>query len=240
MREFTEPVESPGTLGGTQRDHPSFGFCRFSRVSGGRSNLYGSSIEHQHYIELTIGHSSHIRHLSYDRYHPREEIVQVAMSENQFAELITSLNSGSGVPCTIQSTENCHDVPQAPPLSKRQQINDEFDKTMKNAALSLDIALSTVSMLLTKKSAGKKDLESVHNLISHAHMQLASNASFVHKQFDESCDKTVTEAKAEVEAAFLHLIGRLGGEALQDKIAAITGISEPPSLIAIEKEPTNE
>jgi hypothetical protein len=81
--------------------HPSFGLVSISRVSGSR-RLFESPFEHQHYITLSISRADRSRtDLHYNHIMPCGEIVEVAMSEVQFAQMVTSLNMGVGTPCTI-------------------------------------------------------------------------------------------------------------------------------------------
>ena len=82
--------------------HPSFGMLSFSRAHGGHSNLFGSSIQHRDTIHMVLKEGTVSRDLNEDWYLGGPEIVEVEMSQSQFAELITSMNMGSGVPCTIK------------------------------------------------------------------------------------------------------------------------------------------
>lgn len=82
--------------------HPSFGMLSFSRAHGGHSNLFGSSIQHRDTIHMVLKEGTVSRDLNEDWYFGGPEIVEVEMSQSQFAELITSMNMGSGVPCTIK------------------------------------------------------------------------------------------------------------------------------------------
>ena len=82
-------------------EHPSYAMARFSRISGGYRSLFGSSIQSQQTITLTISKASHDRNYSNDYFHSKKEIIEIEMSANQFSELITSFTMGSGVPVTI-------------------------------------------------------------------------------------------------------------------------------------------
>lgn len=82
--------------------HESYGLAQFSRIGGKSGKLFGSSIEHQHFIELTISRASRSRQFQHDHYMPDQELISVFMSPTQFAELLTSLNVGTGVPVTIK------------------------------------------------------------------------------------------------------------------------------------------
>lgn len=87
--------------------HASFGLIQASRTSG-QVRLFGSAIpSHQHFISLSIARAKRIRTgLGVVHYARTGEVLKVSLSELQWAELITSLGSGDGVPCTIERDHN--------------------------------------------------------------------------------------------------------------------------------------
>jgi len=86
----------------------SFGQISISRIQcSGKHHFYGSDLPQSHYIQLEIAQSEIIRDLSYDRYHAdHTPIIRVRMTANQFSEMVTSLNIGSGTCCTIEQVKN--------------------------------------------------------------------------------------------------------------------------------------
>lgn len=122
--------------------HPSFGLVGFSRASvcGMRSHrMFGSAIgKHFNIVHLEIRRAEQHHHLSRDRFHGREELIRVELSEAQFASLLTNMNSGSGVPCTIlyvRGEGNIEPPPDEPVEAERvrkgfteqfQKFRDEF------------------------------------------------------------------------------------------------------------------
>jgi len=90
----------------TQEKHESYGLVGFSRTThgggGDGANLFGCSIKHNHTIVLKIKRATKERSLHDDRYYGGETLIEVEMSPNQFAEAITSMNIGDGMPCTIR------------------------------------------------------------------------------------------------------------------------------------------
>lgn len=89
--------------------HPAYGMVSFSRVThsggahGANNRLFGSSIDDHHTsIMLEIKEAS-VRHdLSRDWFFPDNTLIKVELSQVQFAELLTTMNAGSGIPCTIR------------------------------------------------------------------------------------------------------------------------------------------
>lgn len=91
--------------------HPAFAQISASRVSGG-TYLYGSDFQHHNYVTISIKLSeSHQRKGSgRDWAFGREEILEVALSEAQWATFVSTMNVGDGVQCTL-SRKNGSFVP---------------------------------------------------------------------------------------------------------------------------------
>ena len=122
---------------GTKTSHPSYGTLAFSRRTGGRGTpLFGSSIEHRDTIAMTLYHADITRGLHYDSIYGDKKIVEVEMSYSQFAEVITSMNMGSGVPVTVRWTERDGRIPDCDFISKREQFADEFKEKRKEVGLT--------------------------------------------------------------------------------------------------------
>ena len=64
----------------------------FSRRTGGKNHLFGSSIEHNNVIAMTLRHGEVTRELNTDWYHGDKIIAEIEMSYSQFAEAISSMN----------------------------------------------------------------------------------------------------------------------------------------------------
>lgn len=197
----------------TIETHESYGLLQISRVSGSHKPLFGSSLKHGSTIRVCIRRAALGRHLSHDWYYGREELVEVELSATQFAEAITTINSGSGTPCTILHVER-KAMQECPDRTPRQQINDEFKIAMQTVAAKLEEATQAAKELLARKSLTKVDREVVLAAIARLNQEVASNIPFIHHSFDEAMDKTVMEAKGEIEAFYTHAVLKAGREAL--------------------------
>ena len=80
---------------GVRTTHPSYGTLLFSRSTGAKEALFGSSIQHRDTICMTLHHASIERGLNRDWIHGDKVIAEVEMSYSQFAEAITSMNIGT-------------------------------------------------------------------------------------------------------------------------------------------------
>lgn len=180
--------------------HPCYGMLGFSRRSGGAAPLFGSSIKHRDTIYMTLKHGELGRHLNNDHYFGKGVIAEVEMSYSQFAEAIAAMNVGDGVPCTIRFTEKDGYVKDRPFVSKQEQFEQEFADHLSDIKQEASNTIDEVKEIFGKKSIGKGDKEQILKKIEHLAMQISSNTEFVYRQFNEQMDKTVMEAKGEIEA----------------------------------------
>jgi hypothetical protein len=205
--------------------HESYGMVRFSRItSSGQKNLFGSSITHSNTITLTIGRGEVKRDLNREWFFSHEDIVEVEMSENQFAELITTLNAGSGIPCTIRRLEG-KGIEDPPYENKRQLFENEFRDDVKKIGANLNTLAVELQQLLDEKAPTRVFREFV-NKVKMVAQDVCANLPFVQKSFNEAIDKTVTEAKSDIEAFVMNKVTSLGIEALKMKVPMIENDSE--------------
>lgn len=204
-------------------EHPSFGQISLSRVTG-HQDLYGVDFPQDHHLSLTISTSSHRRDLSNDWYFEKQLIIQIHMSETQWARFLCSPNT-CGVPCTIARTNYPgeghrgieplkHDTGAQGDLHR-----NELKATAKEAMEATSEARKKVSELLGGTSIKKSDLKEILSLLEKAEREAVANLPFVAQQAGEAIDKAKTSAMGEVEAYIGHRFQQLGSQALQDRIA---------------------
>ena len=210
-------------------EHESYAMVQFSRRHGDPGRLFGSSLKsHESHVTLKVARAKRIHSLGYDRFHAgtRGDIVELDLSAAQFAELLTTMNVGSGVPCTLRYIEGKRI--QDPPDMKLEveKVQDSFKQDMKDLAEKCDKDVADVTALLEKKSLNKADREEILKKFYMVMMQVKQNVPFMLEQFEEATGKVVTHAKAEVDAFMTHNVMSEGLRALADKI----GEKEPPKL----------
>lgn len=194
--------------------HPSYALARFSRINGSHRSLFGSSIQNQNTIVLSISRATHERSLGSDWYHSNQEIIEVEMSQNQFAELITSFNYGTGIPVTIRHI-NHEQYPNPPFIAKSDLFVNEFQKRMYNYSAEVrKVFEKTTDILKNKNSIGKGDRELILKELESLMSVLENGMPYYQGQFIEAMEKTVLEAKSEVEAFVEHAIRTKGLEAI--------------------------
>lgn len=182
-------------------NHESFGVLQISRQTClPAMNVFGSSIKTGNPVSLSIYRAEKIRDLNRTWFFPRERLIEVYMSPSQFAEAITTLNTGSGTPVTLEYVDG-ERMEECPDVSQRQLFEEEFENSMSKVSKYVETILSATEKIFKKKGTVKvKDKETILNILSLLKQHIESNLPFVHKQFNRAMDKTTADAKAEVEA----------------------------------------
>lgn len=194
--------------------HPSYGMLRFGRVNG-HAKFFGSELNQNHYISLTLNPGEVTRDLSKEWYYGKPfRLMEVRMSANQFAELISSLNYGSGVPCTIEYI-NGVEVEKLPSHESRKEfIHRKFQDRMEMFSDKIKNEQLKAKNLVKKKTLSKEDQRELLQTLEWLSTEISSNIPFFAECFQETMDEVVAEAKSEVENAIQHKITTAGLETL--------------------------
>lgn len=189
--------------------HPAYGSISASRVTSSPPNtLFDSEIRHSHYIVLHINRASIKRDLNHNWIHPDiTPLIEVAMSEAQWAAFISSMNSG-GSPCTITSTENDHNVPGLEFRPVLAQSIAEVRGAAQQSMTQIERAMENYSNVLVTGTAKEKReaLSSLQQTIKN----VPANMAFVAKSLSEHAENVVTKARADVEAMVVQSAQQLG------------------------------
>jgi len=148
-------------------------------------------------------------------------MIEVALSEAQWASFVSSMNVGSGVPCTLQHIQH-HEVPQlAPPKKPSEKFSEDMEQTM----VELRDELTTLADSMTEGNMGKTKTKDIQKKLRWLSERLTNSTEFVANQFDEHMERTVEKAKVEVNAYVTGMVQRAGLDAL--------GIKHEP-VVALE------
>ena len=197
-----------------EKKHPSYGMLSFSRVSGSRQTLFGSSIEHRNFVVLRISPAVMRRSLSHDW--PLADgipFIEVEMSLSQFADSLTSMNYGNGVPVTVRRLGG-KQIEECPHESKRKQFSKEFDNFCKEFKDDFVEAMQALKTSAKKGRAGKAELAELLKKVELLRQSITSNLTFIETSFQKQTEKTIHEAKKEIEAHVEELVKETGLTAL--------------------------
>lgn len=200
-----------------EESHESFAMLGFSRQQSSHGVvLHGSDLKHNTIIEMQLKHSTKKRGLSHDWYHASERIATVQMSQNQFSELITSMNMGDGVPVTLTYSEKDGKM-AAPEFSSIVDTHrDDFHQQTKDVAKDAKDLLAAMKKILSGSGTVKKtDREELINHVEKVVREIGANMPYMEKSFAEAMDSVVTDAKGTIEAFYQHRVIETGLEALE-------------------------
>lgn len=216
---------------GTKTSHPAYGTIMFNRANGCRRSLFGSSIEHSNVITMEVKHADIERGLNRDWVYGKSPIVEIEMSYSQFAEAITSFGQGNGIPCTIRYTEKDGKIPECDFISKRKQFADEFKEKREEAVSESKELIKEITELFSQKKAlTKADKESVMRKLNKLSMDIGCNMDFIADSFNEQMDKTVMEAKGEIESFCQNKINTIASAALVEHRDEILQLENPVDI----------
>ncbi len=206
-REYIAPtieVRKNDVIADTIERHPAYGQIGASRVSG-QTELYGSDFNHQHYITIRLKKSELHRNLSNDRVHTRGgEVMEVSMSESQWATVVSSLNSGQGVQCTINYLDG-QDVPAIKrDVNRRTQFEEELNSRLKG----VEGLLKTIGTTVDALPCSQKKKDEIHHQLRVALNNMGPNFKFTQDQFGEYMEEQTERAKAEINAYAQHMLER--------------------------------
>lgn len=196
--------------------HPAFGQISFSRIIG-RNRFYGSDLVQDNYIEMRVHQSELIRNLTDDRHHTTSHVLTVRLTGNQFSELITSMNIGDGVPCTIERISGVSVQELDHFETRKDVVHNEFKNRMKDMADRMTNYGGEIKDILKKQTISKKDREELNKMYDSFFTEMRSNIPFFLECFQENMDKVVKEAKMEIEAGILNRVTQLGLAELQNQ-----------------------
>lgn len=186
--------------------HESYGMLQFCRSTGGCSPLFGTSVKHGDKIRMYLRHGAIERSLNNDWYTATGEIACVEMSYSQFAEAITSMNSGSGVPVTIKYL-NGQKMDDCPYVDKRKQFENEFSDKLNTVNDDVNKLIDDITALFNeKKTLTLKDKTAIMTKLYTIQQNIGTNTAYVYEQFNEQMEKTIAEAKGEIELFFQNKI----------------------------------
>lgn len=186
---------------------PSFGMIGIHRMTSSHgARLFNSKVPTHTIMRITIRTAVRSRDLSKSWVFGDKVIAQVDLTPAQFAELITSMNVGDGVPCTLVYA-NGQQIRHEPDRDETEHFTAEFAAKIEG----LEAGIQAI-----RDAAGPKATKAVRDAIDKLARELKANLPFVAKQFDRHIVKRTADAKSEFDAWATHAIQQAGLSALQN------------------------
>jgi hypothetical protein len=188
---------------------------------GGKNGkqFFGSSIECGSWIELRVMEAERNHDLGRDWISGNRVLLEVAMTPSQFAELLTTMNVGVGVPGTLHYIKG-EEIPEIPKEHPEvQRIACAFEERMHEKAVGYKKILDELKADTDgKKSLGKGERDRLFGILGNLVQEFESNIPFYLEQFQKSMAKMVVEAKSEVDAFVTHAVQTTGLQAIRDQV----------------------
>ena len=198
-----------------EEKHASWGMVGFSRTQCSGRQCFGSDVTNSNTMRLTLKHAVKHRELGRDWCMGDDTICEIELTALQFAELLTNMNCGDGVPCTILYTNNEGHIKYKPEKSKIDIIREERDKKIDGAFSSLKEVEKEITALINNKKISK----SVGSELSHKLSVALSNLEgygyeYYKEQASEEIDRMVVEAKSQISEYIAAKVYSVGLETL--------------------------
>ena len=202
-------------------EHQSFGCVEIGRTGGGQ-RLFGSRVLSSGCIVMTFHHArSELRASDVDmRPQPTGQLLQVAMTEQQFFEMLTSMNVGHRTPCTIGWTERDGDIEPPPDSSATDEFVQMFrDDVYVQASGVVGKLRDRVKALTADRKATwrGRDLVDLVGLVDELDSAITQHVPWLLKVFGERKRAAAQQAKAEVAAFARQLVETVGLDRLRDR-----------------------
>ena len=193
---------------GEDEVHESYGVVTVSRYSG-HTNLFDVSTPQQHFIGLRVHEAIRYRNLSKDRVHGRKEIIEIWLSETQFARMLSSIGVGEGVPCTIHRVQG-KEMKEPPPNDMGAKLKLDMKRKTERISNLMREMDEILTALTQEKRVSKKQLKEVQDRMYHARMNLDKNMPYILDQAVEQLEGAIAEARANIDAYQKHQAMKLG------------------------------
>lgn len=214
MRE----IQAPTVIDGVE-SHPAFGKVTVVRGSGSPRTLFQSDIQHSHTVSLTVETATRRRDTHQDWVHGREQIVEIEMSESQWAALVASVGNGSGTNVTLRSVPGDRSVP-ALPYQPRTEVSRQ------NVTGAVDRLLADVKEKfahleeLEEAKAGVRERRAARAALRNALANATPNARYAVETLEEATENVVTQARADIEAMVADATARHGAPLISSPFGA--------------------
>lgn len=210
--------------------HPSFANVSFTRFqTSGFHSFFGSNLKNSNGVSLKITKCDWVRDESsgQDFYFPNGlPYIEVWLTESQFAQLLTTMNRGEGVPCTLKY-RNGEEILPPPYVSRAQESLKEFKIRTDRVMAHSRRLCGAVSEYAKERKLNKAQWDNLEELVKALERELGSSMRFSFQIFNEMTDKTLNEAKAMIDGYISENLKKLGIDALQGtKLLPENGDSE--------------
>jgi hypothetical protein len=191
--------------------HPAFGQISINRINGGGLEFYGAAQQnHPTWFEIKIQSSECQHNLNTNWYHVKDLITSLRITSLQFTELITNMNTGEGVPCTLEFANGKYLPYIKGSTAEIDKIKARFANKLESTKIYNDEKDAEINEILNKKTINKEDRRRLKFLMTGVHESSKSGAKFAMKCFAEAAEDIESEVKREA-SEFVNYVARSAG-----------------------------
>lgn len=200
----------------TESTHPAYGIIQAQRVhSSHRDQLFGSDVRTSNSIAVRVSRATLCEGDAGNEWAmASENLIEVRMTEAQFASFICSANCGPGTPCTIVRADGV--LVEAPPERRRRERLRQL-LAASAADVGGELAAATAKLQEVQKAGkiGKRDLAEIESLLATAKRIIEGRMPYYLDQFEQVLDAAATEVMADVRGRIEATIAEAGMDHLQ-------------------------
>jgi hypothetical protein len=198
---------------------PSWGMIGASRCQGG-AELFQCDVQPNNFIKVTIKTAEKARDLHRDWVHGKDNVCEVWLSPTQWAEFLTTMNCGDGVPCTLRFTQKEGFITHTSEDNRLDLIVQERNETIDNTLNEMQVLVDSIKELTQNKKISKTIGENLCYKLQLCLSNLSgSNAEYLRKCIKEEVQDITQQAKANIQAFVEHKIYTTGLQELQKQVA---------------------
>jgi hypothetical protein len=186
-----------------EEEHPAYGMLAINKISLGGMNVkhkfFGSDLDdHYSAVRIRIGHGCRVRGTGHDWYRATDRLIEVDLTMSQFADMLTCMNVGDGVPCTIRHVNGVAtpELPKAETSADRSR--DDIKRTAKKISTDAITLMKKMEAAFNEPTVNKKARTDLLHDLRMVVQGIESNLTFVLTTFQEAVNTTVSQAKSEI------------------------------------------
>lgn len=197
-------------------DHPAQGLIKFSRVSGSL-DCFGCDVLLDGYVQLEINTARVQKGIGKEYYITGSNVLRLRLTNYQFLELITNLNNGRDIPCTLE-------VVKGDPVGryeKTETVLDDFKRStveLSNECFELVVQIQTqLQELDAAKTPSKRKINKVKRDMENLHTRLKEDIPWLQNRFHEDMLVMFTQIKEEASAWIQNKLMEMGLDKVTNK-----------------------
>ena len=198
------------------KKHKSWGMIGAYRCQGDSKSFFQSDVPCNNHICVRIKTAQLHRDLNRDWVMGDSLIVSVKLTPMQWAEMLTNMNCGDGVPCTLEFTEKDGLIDFEPEENRLDLLLKETDEKVDKGKEYIKAVQDKIINLANEKKISKKVAEELLFELKNANSCLGGNSiDFIKKQAKEHIENMTVQAKANIGAYIDHKIYSTGLQELE-------------------------